>query len=221
MTYIMIFERRFTMRMLDNITDFIFVEDDLSEINEVDVIFMPGSSRYQLPEHIANLYHKGFTKYILPSGKYSSKHNAFATKNVVGTQYDNTYETEWAFCQDVLLKNGVPNEVILKEDASTNTYENALFSKKTLDEHNLKIHKAIIVCQAFHARRVLMTYSVVFPDVDFYISPIDTQGINKANWLESAHGIERVLGEMEKCGKYFKYYITDLLTPSSSESTMT
>lgn len=62
----------------------------------------------------------------------------------------------------------------MKEDKSTNTYENGLFSKKVLDESNIKINKAILVCQSFHPRRVLMTYSVVFANVDFYVCPVDT-----------------------------------------------
>lgn len=199
------------MKILKDITEFIFVENDIDDIKEVDVIFILGTSRYQLPELAANLYKQGLAKYILPSGKYSSKLNKFATKNVNGTQYDNEYETEWKFCQDVLIKNGVPGEVILREEESTNTYENALFSKKSLDDKNLETKKAIIVCQSFHARRVLMTYSVVFPEVDFYICPIDTQGITKDNWFNHEYGIKRVMGEVERCGKYFNEYIKELL----------
>lgn len=199
------------MKILKDITEFIFVENNIENIKEVDVIFILGTSRYQLPELAARLYKRGLAKYILPSGKYSSKLNKFAIKNVKGTEYDIEYETEWKFCQDVLIKNGVPCEAILNEEESTNTYENALFSKKSLDDKNLKIKKAIIVCQSFHARRVLMTYSVVFPEVEFYVCPIDTQDITKDNWFKHEYGIKRVMGEVERCGKYFNEYIKELL----------
>lgn len=199
------------MRILKDITEFVFVEDDINQVKEVDVIFMPGTSRYQLPEMAGALYKQGLSKLVLPSGKYSSKNNKFAIKNVEGTKYEGSYETEWEFCKDVLIKNGVPCGAILKEEESTNTYENAAFSKRTLDESNLQIKKAIIVCQAFHARRVLMTYSVVFPEVEFYVYPIATQGISKENWFKNEYGIKRVLGEVEKCGKYFSGYIKELL----------
>ena len=199
------------MRILEDITKFIFVEDNVKHIKKADVIFIPGSSRYQLPELAGKLYKKGLAKILLPAGKYSSKNNKFAVENVKGTSYEGHYETEWEFCREVLIKNGVPRELILKEDESTNTYENALFSKRILDKNNLKIKKAILVCKSFHARRVLMTYSVVFPYVDFYVCPIDTQGISRKNWFKSDYGIKRVLGEIEKCGKYFSGYLKELL----------
>ncbi len=199
------------MKILNDITDFIFVENNINDVNEADIIFIPGSSKYQLPELASRLYGQGLAKILLPSGKYSSKNNRFAFENTKDTKYEGFYETDWEFCKQVLVKNGVPENQILKEDKSTNTYENALFSKKVLDETNFRMKKAILVCQAFHARRVLMTYSVVFPDVDFYVCPIDTQGVNKNNWFKSEYGIKRVLGEVEKCGKYFNWYLKELL----------
>lgn len=56
-----------------------------------------------------------------------------------------------------------------------------------------------------------MTYSIVFLDVDFYVCPVDTQGITKTTWFESEYGIKRVLNGVEKCGKYFNGYIKELL----------
>lgn len=199
------------MKILKDITEFIFVESDISKIKEVDIIFIPGSSKYQLAELAAVLYKQELSKLVIPSGKYSSKNNAFAIKNVKGTNYEGFYETDWEFCKEVLMKNGVPYEAILKEERSTNTYENALFSKKVLEENQLEINKAILVCQAFHARRALMTYSVVFPNIEFYVCPVATEGITKDNWFESEYGIKRVLSEVEKCGKYFSSYIKELL----------
>ena len=38
------------MKILKDITEFIFVENDIKDLKKVDIIFMPGSSRYQLPE---------------------------------------------------------------------------------------------------------------------------------------------------------------------------
>ena len=70
------------MKILGDITEFIFVESDLAEIEEVDIIFIPGSSKYQLPEVAAKLYKKGFTKRIMPAGKYSSKIKGFLTRRL-------------------------------------------------------------------------------------------------------------------------------------------
>ena len=49
------------------------------------------------------------------------------------------------------------------------------------------------------------------PNVDFYVCPIDTQGISKDNCFKNDYGIKCVLGEVEKCGKYFSGYLKELL----------
>lgn len=97
------------MKILKDITEFIFVENDIENMEEVDVIFVPGSSKYQLPELASTLYKQGLSKLVIPSGKYSSKNNKFATQNVKGTNYEGCYETDWEFCKEVLepVKNFV------------------------------------------------------------------------------------------------------------------
>lgn len=195
------------MKIINDITNFIFVED--KPIN-VDIIFIPGSSKHELSEFASSLYLQGIAKYILPSGKFSSKLNCFPSEKIKLDKYKGKYESDWHFCYEVLKKNDVPEKVILREDNSTNTYENAFFSKKVLEEKNIEIKTAVICCQAFHARRTLITYSWAFPNVKFYICPCDTQGISKDNWYKTEYGINRVLGELRKCGTYFEEYINEL-----------
>lgn len=60
--------------------------------------------------------------------------------------------TEAAELRNVLLLSGVPDSVILLEDSSRNTRENALFTKKLLDLHP-EIKKTILITSAFHLRR--------------------------------------------------------------------
>ncbi|WP_297630464.1 YdcF family protein [uncultured Clostridium sp.] len=192
------------MRVIDDITNFIFVED---KPVEADIIFIPGASKYEISEKASELYIKGFAKKIMPAGKYSSKNNRFISENTKGTRYEGIYETDCEFCKKVLIDNGVAKEDIIEEDESTNTKENAFFSQRILEKEKIKVKKAIICCQAFHARRVLMTYSWAFPEVKFYIVPVNTQGISKGNWFENEYGISRVLGEVKKCGTYFDEYL--------------
>jgi uncharacterized SAM-binding protein YcdF (DUF218 family) len=60
--------------------------------------------------------------------------------------------TEAAELKKVLLLSGVPDSVILVEDKSRNTRENALFTKKLLAKHP-EIRKTILITSAFHMRR--------------------------------------------------------------------
>ncbi|WP_314063439.1 YdcF family protein [uncultured Vagococcus sp.] len=126
---------------------------------QADIIFIQGSSKAAVSEPASDIYQKKLAKILLPSGKYSSKLTCFPNEKLGECHYSGVYETDWHFCSEVLKENGVPETAILKENRATNTYENAFFSRKITDLKNLNIEKAIICCQAFHARRALMTYS--------------------------------------------------------------
>ena len=52
--------------------------------------------------------------------------------------YNKEYETEWEFLKEVLIKNGVPEEKILREDQATFTYENAIYSRQITDRWDWK-----------------------------------------------------------------------------------
>ena len=101
------------------------------------------------------------------------------------------------------MDNGVPSEAVLKENEATYTYENAIYSRKKLDEMGMIVKKAILCCQAFHARRCLLYYQEQFPDTEFIVCPMVTKGISKENWYQTEYGIQTVLGEIERCGAQF------------------
>ena len=66
---------------------------------------------------------------------------------------------------------------------------------------------SMIVCKAFHARRCLMLYQIAFPDVSFIVQPVHCYNITKDNWYTTEEGIDRVLGELTRCGNQF---VTDV-----------
>lgn len=71
--------------------------------------------------------------------------------------------------QQLLKKSGVPENVILVEDRSTSTYENAQFSIPMLRQLGAK--RVIIVTTWFHSRRALATFHHLAPDLQFYSRP--------------------------------------------------
>ena len=78
-----------------------------------------------------------------------------------------------------------------------------------LEEKHLPIKRAIICCQAFHARRCRMYFEYVFQDreIEFLMCPAVTQGISRDNWAESKKGLETVLGELRRCGEQFSWML--------------
>ena len=224
------------MRIIDDITNFIFledipaqgdrkssgksgesimgeepVEDKLSAL-KADVIFIPGGSYPELPERAAQLWKAGYAPLVVPSGKYSVTVGKFTGVKSKGEIYRKEYATECAFYTDVLLAGGVARECILPEAEATFTAENARFTRKVLDARGLYPKKAIICCKAYHSRRCLMYYQLCFPDTEFLIAPASGK-VTRENWYQTEFGLEKVLGELARLGTQF----TPAFTPEITE----
>ncbi|MEN6313972.1 MAG: YdcF family protein [Clostridiaceae bacterium] len=187
-------------RIITDITNYIFVSD---KPQKVDIIFLPGGSFPEIPERAAKLYHDGYAPLLLPSGGVSVKSGKFNGAKSKIDIYDKEYKTDCQFYTDVLLKNGVPRDSIICEDKSGHTRDNAFMSRKVIDEKGFVIKKAVICCKSFHARRCLMLYQLAFPEAEIYVVPVDCYGITHVNWYIQEYGIDRVLGELARCGNQF------------------
>ena len=192
---------------IEDITKFIFIKD---EPEKADIIFIPGSSNWVLAETAARLYKEGKAGKIMTSGMYFYQFGRFMNERVTDERYKGVYRTEAEFLASVLIKNGVPEENVIKEERATNTYENAIFSKELIKEMGIEVKTAILCPQAFHARRAFMTYSHLFPDTKLFVVPTNTQNITSDNWYNTERGRQVVLGELRKCGEYFENYIKDI-----------
>lgn len=187
-------------RIINDISEFIFVSDTP---RKVDAIFLPGGSHPEQPEYAAELYKQGIAPILIVSGGVSVKKQRFDGVKSKADIYNGDYKTDCEFLTDALNINGVPKSAIYGEDKSGHTRDNAFFSKKVADENGLSIKTAIIVCKAFHARRCLMLYQMAFPDVEIKVCPIRCYNITKDNWYQTEQGIDRVLGELARCGNQF------------------
>lgn len=190
-------------RPFDCITDFIFIENQPAK---ADIILIPGGLRPQLMYKAVELYQQGFAPYILPSGGAGPK---LSREIEAGTAH---WKSEWEFLQNIAVQKGVPEKVILKEDEALNTYDNARLSWRVVQQQNIEVNKAILVCKAYHARRALLTYQAAFSSkIEYIICPIiDDRDVRKDNWYLDEKKIELVMGEVEKIGKYFVKRITQL-----------
>ncbi len=187
-------------RIIQDITSFIFVSD---EPEKADAIFLPGGSHPEQPEYAAELYSKGYAKWMIPSGGVSVKRDKWPGVRSKADIYSGDYQSDCEFFTDVLIKNGVPADAIIGEDQSGHTRDNAFLSRKAVDESGISIKTALIVCKAFHARRCLILYQMAFPDVRLKVCPVHCLSITKDNWYQSEAGIDRVLGELARCGNQF------------------
>lgn len=185
---------------MKNVEEFVFAE---SQPEKADIIFVPGNGFPDMAEKAASLYREGYAPYILPSGRYSITLGKFAGAQSKKEIYGGDYETEWEFLKNVLLKNGVPEEAILREDQATFTYENAIFSRQVTDLHKIHVKKAILCCKTYHARRSLMYYQLLYPETVIMVCPACPDGITRENWRETETGVEAVTGEIDRIVKQF------------------
>ena len=192
------------MKFLRDITEFIFLED-LPE--KADLIIVPGNTWPQPARRAAALYHEGMAPYIVVSGRYSKGQQTFAGAACEGDRYKGAYMTEADFLTDVLIREGVPETAVLQERKAEFTLENARYIRRLLEEKKMTTKKALICCQAFHARRCRMYFEYVFQDTDveFLMCPAVTQGISRCSWMESQKGLDTVLGELRRCGEQFAW----------------
>lgn len=187
-------------RIITDISDYIFVSDTPQKS---DAIFLPGGSHPEQPEYAAELYRNGYATWIIPSGGISVKSKKWHGVRSKADVYNGDYKSDCEFFTDVLIKNGVPDSAIIGENKSGHTRDNAFMSREAVDKKGIKIQSAIIVCKAFHARRCLMLYQMAFPDVQFIVCPVHCYNITKDNWYTNEQGIDRVLGELARCGNQF------------------
>lgn len=187
-------------RIITDISDYIFVSDTPQKS---DAIFLPGGSHPEQPEYAAELYRSGYATWLIPSGGISVKLKKWHGVRSKADIYNGNYKSDCEFFTDVLIKNGVPDSAIIGENKSGHTRDNAFMSRKAVDKKGIKIQSAIIVCKAFHARRCLMLYQMAFPDVRFIVCPVHCYNITRDNWYTNEQGIDRVLGELSRCGNQF------------------
>lgn len=199
-----------TLRNLADIGEFIFVND---EPQPADAILIPGGSIAEPGEHAARLFTQQLAPLVVPSGKFSFKVKAFPGPRTKSHLYPGPYERESAFLRDVLEKNGVPPDAILEEPEAAFTMDNAWKSRGLLDEKGVHVQSAILVCKPFHARRVLMSYELAFPETRFLVCPFPDHALNRETWLDSEEGRRRVLGELKRCGEHYLETIRDVLQP--------
>lgn len=184
-------------KFLEEMTNFIFLED---EPQKSDVIFVPGSEEGALAKTAARLYLEGYAPLIIPSGKYAK----WTGHSIVGK-----FETESDYFAYLMMEEGVPEEAILKEREATYTYQNAINTRRLLDERQIKAERAILCCQAYHARRSKLYYQVLFPDTEILVCPTITKGITKDNWFKKRETADIVLGEIERCGSQFHEIVAE------------
>jgi len=116
----------------------------------------------------------------------------------VGAAQDPSSPSNAATMRAQALAAGVPETAIFTEDKSTNTLENAQFSKKVLDGIGAK--KIILVTSPYHQRRAYETLKFVYgePGIEIVNSPSGYSDWNAKAWWEKPSSSDVTISEVLK-----------------------
>ncbi|RSK28678.1 YdcF family protein [Bacillus sp. HMF5848] len=102
------------------------------------------------------------------------------------------------------VKEGIPTPAIIKEDQASSTKENAMFTKRILEESDFK--SAIVISTDWHMRRVKQTFDKAFVGTGIeltYVGATDTRFLEKEKWWEDPELQQTVLTEWSKLIVYW------------------
>jgi uncharacterized SAM-binding protein YcdF (DUF218 family) len=118
----------------------------------------PGYALTRRSLHAAELWKQGYAPNIICSGGHTGGHQ----------------RSEADGCRDILLSQGIPSEMIVLENQSHSTEENAIYSRNFMEENNWST--AILVTDSFH----ILRSRIIFESQGYNVtlSPVPWQDIN-------------------------------------------
>lgn len=125
---------------------------------KADVIVGFGNFNDNIARRAAELYLQGYAPKILFTGGLGRN-----TRNLLP-------EPEADRFARVAMECGVPEADILREDQSTNTKENILFTREMLEKLGLKHDRILGVHQPFMERRICAAMGVYWPEQSFRVT---------------------------------------------------
>lgn len=125
------------------IAAFMTGEQDTTEPADVIIVLgsglrkdgQPGPALTRRTRRAADLWHEGIAPLVLCTGGQSEYYP----------------RTEAAACREILLATGLPAAAILMEERSRSTEENAIYSKRILDE--MQLARVVLVSDSYHMLR--------------------------------------------------------------------
>lgn len=128
------------------------------ELKAADLIWALGSHDLRVADRVAELWHAGMAPLIVMSGG-------------LGNFTERVFEKPEAdLFAERAIELGIPKEVILIENKSTNTGENVKFTRQLLEEHGIKVESGIAVQKPYMERRTFATIAKQWEDVELKVT---------------------------------------------------
>jgi len=161
------------------------------KLEKADCILVLGSRDIRPVEWGIELYKQDYAPYIMFSGGLGKISKLTFKK------------TEAETAAELAIKAGISKDKILIEKESTNTSENASFSKKLLERMNMDFKSFIIVQKPYVERRIYATFKKQWPDKEFIVNspPIVYENYATKN-ISKEEFINVMLGDLQRIQVY-------------------
>ncbi len=155
-----------------------------------------GSYDLKTPAYLADLYHQGYCENIICSGG-------------LGRDTSGVFEkSEAVLYRDVLLKNNVPDDVIILENKSTNSGENILFTRALLESYGWANEDLLLVHKPYMTRRLYAAFRQRWPEKQNFMvagQPLTFQDyLKKTTDYGQTKLISMLVGDLQRIMLYAK-----------------
>jgi uncharacterized SAM-binding protein YcdF (DUF218 family) len=163
-----------------------------------DAILVEGWAGDDSVRFAADLFKKGFGKYI------------FTTGYKIG-RFMECYESDnyAEVAKEQISKMGIKdNKVIPIIQSERGTYNEAVASRSLFEKYNIK--SVLIVTPNWHMLRTYLTYKKVFEgkSIIFYLAPVEAEMCRVDNWWKNHDGMEYLFsGCLKLINYWYKGYI--------------
>lgn len=178
---------------IEHITQTVFVTSDLHPASDLLFIFGTSTIDSEILESVArDCQQERFPKVIVTG--------------LSGRLYSETGKPVAHIMRDELIARGVPSEIILVQDKSTNTLEDVAFSLDVLKRHDISPDSIAFLCKAHHSGRCLRTLRKFFPSQTLspitYLAEYSGIKVSREDWYQHEVSRGRVYGEYLRIIEY-------------------
>jgi uncharacterized SAM-binding protein YcdF (DUF218 family) len=167
-------------------------------VKVADAILIEGWAGDKEVRFAADLFKKGFGKYI------------FTTGYKIG-RFAECYESDnyAEIAKEQICKMGIKDDKVIPIiQSERGTYNEAIASKSLFEKYN--INSVLIVTPNWHILRTYLTYKKVFVEkpIIFYLAPVGNENCKPDNWWKNHDGLEYLFsGCLKLINYWYKGYI--------------
>lgn len=151
------------------------------KLEKADCVLVLGNHDPRTMEWAAQLFSERWAPFVVISGGEVD----YALKMWGKSEADYFFE--------VGVKNGIPSDKILLENQAKNTGENAIFTRRLLEENRIACEKILAIQKPYMERRTFATFKKQWPEINVIVS---SPPISFGDYVNTAISEESFLNRM-------------------------